>query len=86
MHLCYRILELVDQDHYKSLSSPQKRDRYAFSDMISSRLTPSFRYNTSHGTIVADRQAVAAGTATEDQANRVRCLFFLFDIYMCYVL
>ena len=53
--------------------------------MLSSRLTPSFRYNTSHGTIVADRQAVAAGTATEDQANRVSCLF-LFDICMCFKL
>ena len=27
MHLCYRILELVDQDHYSRLSDKQKMDR-----------------------------------------------------------
>jgi hypothetical protein len=53
-HTCYRILDLVDQGHYSRLTDEQKEDRY----------------NISHGTIVADRQAVAAGTANERQANR----------------
>ena len=44
---------------------------------VCSSLTPSFSYNISHGTIVTDRQAVAAGTATERQANRVSCGFSL---------
>ena len=46
-----------------------------FTVIVCGSLTPSFSYIISHGTIVADRQAVAAGTSTERQANRVSCGF-----------
>jgi hypothetical protein len=36
---------------------------------------PYSSYLKNHAIIVADRQAVAAGTATERQANRVSCVF-----------
>jgi hypothetical protein len=53
-HVAYRILGLVNTDYYLRMSADQRE----------------IRYRAKRETVVADRKAVAAGTATEQQARR----------------
>jgi hypothetical protein len=53
-HVVYRIIDKVDTDYYARMTTEQRK----------------IRYQAKRDTVVADRRAVAAGTATEQQAKR----------------
>ena len=75
-HVVHRINNLVDYNDYAKLSEQQREIQCSFFLGFLMAAPHLFsRYRNKRDALVADRQAVVAGTATEQQTKKVSCLF-----------